>query len=712
MNGRGLGRGLGRNGTIRSALALLVAGLVPLAACARSPRPPDSPAVEAADTVGDIVVPDPFRWLEESGSERVAEWVAAQNAWTDAFVGGSARRMDILRRIVELVRVDVVTQPIARGDRYFFMRRAADNPHASIFVRNGSDGVDRRLIDPQAFSDSVPPDLALLSVTPEGGVITYSVQRRGSQESEIRFFDVERRVDMAGRLPPARYSGAEMDADRNGVWFIRADDDGPRLYHRFLAGPAAAGGDSLVFGAQLGPDAALGSAVSANGRWLGIVVFHGEAVPATDVYFADLEGDGRVRPLVEGIEATFLPTFAGDTILLQTDWNAPNGRVLRVSLDDPRRERWVEIVPERSDATVEGVTAVGGHVLVNSVSDAYSHLDAYGMDGTHLGEIELPYPGSIAAITGGWESHEAFFTWTTFHVPSTIQRYDARTRSVDAWFEPPVAIPAGITVRLDTALSADGTRVPVFLVHRDGVPMDGRNPAILTAFGGFGADMSPGFTVESVILAETGGVFAVAITRGGGEFGEVWHEAAMRERKPRAIDDFIAAAEWLIERDYTSARRLAAIGTTHGGMLVTAAMTRRPELFAAIGAQFPLLDMARFDEGVTGGDWIEEYGSPSEPAALRALLSYSPYHTVDTAAAVPPVLMVAAASSPVPPFHARKMIARLQTQHGPATPWLLREDTLPAGTIGPRFAPVENLADLLSFVLAVIARPPAPGPVS
>jgi prolyl oligopeptidase len=275
-----------------------------------------------------------------------------------------------------------------------------------------------------------------------------------------------------------------------------------------------------------------------------------------------------------------------------------------------------------------------------------------------------------------------------------------------------VSIPAGITVRLDTALSADGTPVPVFLVHRDGMATDGSNPAILTGFGGFAANMSPGFTVESVILAERGGVFAVAIARGGGEFGEDWHRAAIRENKPRAVDDFIAVAQWLLERDYTNTGQLAAIGTTHGGLLAMAAMTRRPELFGVVGAQFPLLDMARFDEGISGEQWIDEYGSPSEPSSLRALLAYSPYHTLDSAAAAPPVLVVAAASSPVPPFHARKMIARLQATADAPTPYLLREDTLPAGTVGPRFAPVENLADLLAFVLGVIARPPDRGPFS
>jgi prolyl oligopeptidase len=703
----------GRAGPVRPlaslASAVALTAFVPFASCDRRIGQPVTVTVEAADTVGDIVVNDPYRWLEDGGSEAVAKWVAEQNAWTDAVTGGLTERPMILRRIVELLRTEVATQPVVRGGRYFFMRRSVDERGFTIFMREDSSAVDRRLVDAHMFSDSLPPEISLLSVTADGGVVAYSVQRPGSQESEIRFFDVERRADLAVRLPRGRYTGAEMLADRSGVYYARIEEDGPRLRFRSLAAPAAT--DSIVFGEGLGPDRVIGSAVSATGRWLGIVVFHGEAGAATDVYIADLESGGTVRRVVEGIEASFLPTFAGDALVLQTDWNAPNGRVVRVPLADPRRERWVEIVPERADAVIEGLTAVGGRILVNTVRDAYSHIDAYDIDGTHLGAIELPFPGTVSSMTGGWVQTEAFFTYTTFHQPSTIERYDAVTGQVTRWFDPGVPIPSGLTVSRLEAVSADGTRVPVFVVHREGLAFDGRNPALITGFGGFGASMSPGFTVESVIAAERGGVFAVANVRGGGEFGEAWHEAAVREAKPLAIDDFIAAAELLIAERYTNASQLAAVGMTHGGMLVAAAMTRRLDLFGAVAAQFPPLDMARFTQGGPADRWIEEYGSPSDPAALSALLAYSPYHAVDPAQTYPPVLFVAGESSPIPPFHARKMTARLQatTLGGP---FLLREDTLRAVAPGSSITALENLADLLAFVLGSTARDTVWGPRS
>jgi prolyl oligopeptidase len=528
-------------------------------------EPPSTPAIVVADTIDGLIVEDPYRWLENDTAQAVRQWVAQQNARTDALLGAIPERQRVLRRIVELIQRDVAVQPIARGGRYFFMKRSPDQQRFAIYVRDDSTGVDRLLIDPYSFSRDRPPALSLLAVTRDGSTVTYSLRREGVDESEIRFFDVERRTDLPDRLPPGRYTGAEILNDRSGAYYARVEADGPRL--RFHRAGQPVEQDSVVFGTVLGADRMIGSAVSEDGRWLGIVAFHTDDA-TTDVYLSDLAVDGPVATVVEGVGARFLPVFAGDTLLLHTDWNAPNGRVLAVPLADPRRDRWTEIVPEHETAVIEGVAAVGGRVLVNTLEDVQSNLDVWSIDGSHIARIDLPNPGSFTAITGSWSAPEAFLAWETFHVPGTIERLDVATGTLEPWFVPAVPIPSGLVVRQHWIESHDGTRVPLFLVHRDDIELDGDHAAILTGFGGFGASLTPAFLPEAVITAERGGVFAVVNARGGGELGEPWHDAGRGAAKPHAIEDFLAAAQWLIAQRYTSTRRLATFGTTHGGIRV------------------------------------------------------------------------------------------------------------------------------------------------
>lgn len=692
------------------ALVFPIAGL--LGACeliGRGPPdgPPATPSILVADTTDGVIVEDPYRWLENDTARAVHEWVARQNAWTDARLGASPERQRVLRRIVELIQRDVAMQPVMRGNRYFFMKRPSDRERFAIYTSDDSTGVDRLLIDPYAFPGDTAPVVSLLAVTRDGRIVTYSLRPDGADESEIRFFDVERRADLADRLPRGRYTGAEMLDDRSGAYYARAEPEGPRLRFHRTGEPVER--DSVVFGSGLGPDRLIGSAVSENGRWLGIAVFH-TGDDATDVYVADLSSGGSARPLTDGLTARFLPAFAGDTLLLHTDWNAPNGRVLAVPLSDPRRERWTEIVPEHQSAVIEGVTAAGGRVLVNTLADVQSNLDVWSIDGRHVTTVELPQPASFSAIAGAWSAPSAFLTWETFHVPGTIERYAVAADTLEPWFVPPVPIPSGLVVRQHWIESRDGTRVPLFLVHRDGIRLDGRHSAVLTGFGAFGATLTPAFLPEAVITAERDGVFAVVNARGGGAFGEAWHEAGRGPLKPKAIEDFLAAAQWLIAERYTSLGRLAAVGTTHGGMLTMAAVARRPELFGVAGARYPLLDLTRFDISAESEGWAAEYGSPSDPADLSTLLSYSPYQRLETDANVPPTLLVTSATAPVPPFHARKTIARLQAAHDGGL-FLLREDTLTTAA-SPSAASVEQLAELLAFILRNTGSSPIVGPRS
>jgi prolyl oligopeptidase len=658
---------------------------------------PETRRTAVVDTLHGVPVSDDYRWLEDQQSPDTRAWIDAQNVHTQSVLGALPGRTALQQRLNELLRVDAVSEPIERGGRYFFMRRAADQQLFVIYMREGAAGVDRKLIDPHGMSPDQRTSVALMGVTADGGVVTYSVRQGGEDEMEVRFFDVATGQDLEYRLPRARYFGAEMTPDRKAVYYSRYDSAGPRIrYHAMGSDPAS---DETIFGEGLGPDKIAASALTEDGHWLGIVVFHGAAADRTEVWYRDLRRGGPIRPLVNDIDARFFPTIAGDDVILQTNWNAPNGRLLRVSLARPERSQWREIVPQ-SNAVIEGVNTVGGRLFVNLLDSVRSHLVIYDIDGRRLSEIALPTLGSVPSVSGRWTSPEAFFTFTSFYVPPTTFRYDVSTGERTEWFKPRVPIHAD-SLQVDQVwyASKDGTRVPMFLVHRTDIALNGENPALLTGYGGFAVSLTPGFTPEAVITAERGGVFALANLRGGGEFGEEWHRAGMLDRKQNVFDDFIAAAEWLVAQRYTNPGRLGIVGGSNGGLLVGAALTQRPDLFQAVICEYPLLDMLRYHRFLVAQFWVPEYGSADVEAQFRPLLAYSPYQNVKDGTDYPAVLFITGdGDTRVAPLHARKMTARLQAATSGARPILLLYDTKSGHSGGaPVGKQIEDLTDMLQF---------------
>jgi len=671
--------------------------------------PPATRADTVVDTLHGVAVPDPYRWLEDQAGSATRSWIAAQNDYALSVLERVPGQQEIARRAAELLRVEAVTLPIPRGPRRFFMRRSPDQQLFVIFMNEGDSGVDQKLIDPHDMSEDHRTTVELLDVTEDGGVVTYAVRQGGEDEIEIRFFDVATRTDLADRLPRARYFGASLLRDRSGVYFARQDSAGPRVWFHAANTPPAS--DRLIFGDGYGPDRIVSAAVTEDENWLGIIVFHGAAADRTEVYYKDLRSDGPVRALVHDLNARFLPSFAGDDVILQTNWNAPNGRLLRASLAQPDRARWQEILPER-DAVIEGVSAAGGRLFVTRLQDVHSELTVHDLDGKTVATLELPALGSVAGLSGQWQDDNVYFAFTSFHLPPAIYRYDAATGATSPWFTPRVPVdPAQFDVEQVFYPSKDGTRVPMFLVHRKGLQRNGQNPVLLTGYGGFNVSLTPYFTPEAVITAERGGIFALANLRGGGEYGDAWHQDGMLERKQNVFDDFIAAAQWLIDQNYTTAARLGITGGSNGGLLVGAAMTQRPELFAAVICQYPLLDMLRYHKFLVAQYWVPEYGSADDPRQFRSLLDYSPYHNVREHTPYPAVLFITGdADTRVAPLHARKMTARVQAASSSGKPVLLLYDTQ-AGHAGavPVNRQIEDLSRALQFFLwqtGVIGRAP------
>jgi prolyl oligopeptidase len=644
-----------------------------------------------------VAVADPYRWLEDQQSPETRAWIDAQNAYTTATLARYPGREETTRRATELLRVESITMPIARGDRRFFMRRSPDQQLFVIYLSEGENGVDQKLIDPHGMSEDQRTTAELLDVTADGRTLTYAVRQGGEDEIEIRFLDVESRTDLPERLPRARYFGVNLLQDRSGIYYTRQDSVGPRVYYHATNSPP--GNDRMLFGEGYGPEKIITTAVTEDERWLGVVVFHGAAADRTEVHYMDLRTSGPIRPLVKDVPARFFPSFAGDFVLLHTNWNAPNGRLLRVSLAQPAQADWKEIIPE-SDAVLEGVTAAAGRLFITTLKNVQSRLSIHDLEGKQISELDLPAVGSVAGVSGRWSSPEVFYSFVSFHLPLAIYRYDAGTGQTGAFFTPHVPVdPSQFDVKQVFLNSKDGARIPMFLVHRKGLQPNGQNPVLLTGYGGFNVSLTPYFTPEAVITAERGGVFAVVNLRGGGEYGEEWHRAGMLANKQNVFDDFTAAAEWLIAQNYTTPGRLGIVGASNGGLLVGAALTQRPDLFSAVICEYPLLDMIRYHKFLVAQYWVPEYGSADDSTQFQTLLAYSPYHNVKEGTPYPAILFITGDSDTrVAPLHARKMTARVQAASSSGRPVLLLYDTK-AGHAGgvPVSKQIEDLANALQF---------------
>jgi prolyl oligopeptidase len=691
--------------------------LVALIACAVLARAdslsvPPTRVDEVRETLHGVEIADPYRWLEDQKSPETRAWIDAENAYSHALLDKVPGREALKKRLEELLNVDAVGVPVERGGRYFFTKRGRGQDLFVICVRRGMTGPDEVLVDPHPLSPDKTTSVTLLDVSYDGRLVAYGIRQGGEDELLVKLRDVDTGKDLPDTMPRARYHALSLTRDKAGFFYARHDRTvGPRvLYHALGQDPAS---DKVLFGEGVGPEKIIAANLSEDGRYVFLTLFHGSAPKKTEVYFREAASTGPFVPIVNDVEAKFLPDVAGDKMYLQTNWQAPNGRILEVDLKQPARERWREVVPA-GEATIESFSLAGGRVFVNTLENVASRVRVYGTDGTRLGEIAFPSLGTVGAVAGRWESDEAFFSFKSFHVPETVYRYSVKTGTQTVWARQDVPMDSdAFEVHQEWYTSKDGTRVPMFLVHRKGLKRDGTNPALLGGYGGFNLSMTPSFSAKNALWIERGGVYALPSLRGGGEFGERWHEAGMLARKQNVFDDFVAAAEWLIANGYTSRSRLAITGGSNGGLLVGAAMTQRPDLFGAVICAYPLLDMLRYHKFLVASFWVPEYGSSEDEAQFEALRAYSPYHNVKAGTRYPSVLFVTGDSDTrVDPLHARKMTALVQARSA-GGPTLLLYDTKAGHSAGkPVSKDVEELTDQLSFLfwrLGVLDAAPAKG---
>ena len=663
------------------------------------PGPPAAHRDGVADVMHGIRIPDPYRWLEDQQSPQTRAWIDAENKYTDSILSKVPGKQALVKRLAALERVDVTHMPIERRGRYFYMKRLAAQDLFTIDVRDGLEGRERVLVDPEPLSANHTTTVQLRDASQDGTLVAYGIRRGGADELEIKFRNVDSGQDLPDILPSARFEGLAITPGKQGVYYSRQGAVGPRVYYHAMGSDPAT--DRMIFGQGYGPDKIITVDLSDNGHYLLLTVLYGSVGEKTELYLQNLPTGEPVRPIVTNIHAQFNAEIGGDTLFIRTDWKAPRGRILSAPLTHLEPAHWKEIIPQ-SDSVIRSMDLGGGKIMVNYTKDATSSLKVFDPNGHAANQISFPTLGTVSSVNGRWNSDNAFFEFSTFAMAPTIYHYDVKSAGRNAWAQMNVPLDSSdFELKQVWFRSKDGTRVPMFLLYRKGLKPDGKTPTLMTAYGGFNISLTPVFNPEAVAWVEEGGLFALPNLRGGGEFGEAWHKAGMFQNKQNVFDDFYAAAEWLIRNGYTNPSKLAITGTSNGGLLMGAAMTQRPDLYRAIVCRFPLLDMLRYQKFYVARFWVSEYGSADNAAQFKYLYAYSPYEHVRKGSNSPAVLFVTGDSDTrVAPLHARKMCALMQWANASGRPILMHYDTSAGHSDGlPIPKQIDETAREMQFLL-------------
>ena len=706
--------------------------LILVTAAAAENQYPPTERIDHIDTYatpsGPVEVADPYRWLEEDvrESDRVAAWVAQQQAFTDAYLADLAEREAFKQRLTELWNYERRSAPQRLGkpgespDRYLYSKNDGLQNQAVLYLTDDPSEDGEVLIDPNSWSEDGTIAYGGSSTSHDGRLLAYLRSEAGSDWKTIRLLDLETREELRDVLRWVKFTGMQWAADGSGFYYNRYPEPAEGEAFQALAlNPSVCfhkigteqTEDIVIYRDPDHPDRGAFASVTEDGRWLLLSILQGtDDQNLLYVRRADAAPEADPREgwtkLVEDFENEFSPIGClGDKLYLLTDYEAPRRRVVAFDLagEDSRsfRDRLIEVVPH-GESTLASVSLVGGRLFARYLEDVAAAVRFYSTRGERLGEVELPGVGSVGGFGGWQDSDETFYTYTSYDSPPTTYRYDISTGLSKRLFQAKVAADLSrIVVRREFYSSKDGTRVPIFLVHKKGVELTGKNPTLLYAYGGFSISITPGYSASRLAWVDRGGVFAVANLRGGGEYGEAWHKAGKLADKQNVFDDFIAAAEWLCNEKITSPEHLAIQGGSNGGLLVGAVMAQRPDLFGACLPAVGVMDMLRFHRFTAGQFWRDEYGSADDPEMFPVLRAYSPLHNLREGTRYPATLVTTADTDDrVVPMHSFKFAAalqRAQAEGGPPT--LIRIETRAGHGAGtPTSKRIEQAADLWAFL--------------
>ena len=668
------------------------------------PPPPPTAQKPVTETIHGVTITDPYRWLEDQQSPETRAWIDSQMKYTEQYLSQVKVRPEIEKELGRLERVEQYTIPRERSGMYFFTKRLADENQASIYVRHGLQGEDQRLVDATRLSADQNTSVQIDDISKNGKLLVYGVRAGGADEQTVHVLDVTAGKDLADTLPSARYFGVQLTPDEQGLVYAKMEKEGTLVYsHKLGSDPS---GDQLIFGKTFegetfGSMQLISAHVTENERYLIITVAHGVPPKRVDIYAKDLrKPDSPIVKVIHGIESRFTPVNYYDDLYVMTDYNAPNYRVVRVHINDPEPQHWATIVPEGKDV-ISGISIVDGKLFVTGLHDVVTQTRIFTTDGKEIGKLTYPTIGEATNVMGRENSENGFYSFESFIIPPTIYHYDTKTGNTDVFAKPQVPFNSSdYEVKQVFYKSKDGTKVPMFISSKKGARRDGKTPTLMFAYGGFLVDMTPSWNPEWAWWMEQGGFYAQPNLRGGGEYGEKWHQAGMFEHKQNVFDDFFAAADYLFHEHYTDARHLAIRGRSNGGLLVGVAMTQHPEMFGAIWCGYPLLDMVRFQNFLVGKWWTSEYGSAENAGQFPYLLKYSPYHNVKAGTKFPAIMFNTGDSDTrVAPLHARKMTALVQRDNASDRPVILRYQTVSGHSAGVSITQaIKDTTDELAFL--------------
>jgi len=678
-------------------------------------RYPVARKIEQTDDYFGTAVSDPFRWMEEVDSAELKTWIDAENELTQEYLAKVPLREKMQRRLMELINFERYTAPERRGTRYFYSHNSGLQNQNVLYWQEGLEGEPKVLLDPNMFSEDGTVAISSISITDDGMLAAYSIADAGSDWVKWHVRNVTTGKDLADVVEWSKFSGAAWRKDGSGFYYARYDEPAEdaseaealktanyfhKIYFHKLGTPQME--DALVFHRPDDGELNLGAVVTEDGRYLVIHQSKGTS-PNNELAVQDLHDTSkRMIRLIDTADATYAPiNNDGSLFWLLTTLDAPNGKVIAIDLNQPGREHWKTVIPESTNK-LSDISIIDNTFIANYLTDAQSQVELHNLDGSLIERLALPAIGTAYGFGGLRKDTETFYQFSNFTTPGTTYRLDMKTRKSTLFRQPKLLFdPALYETKQIFTESKDGTRVAMFISHKKGLALEGTSPTLLYAYGGFNISLVPEFSPSHVMWMEMGGVYAQASLRGGGEYGEAWHDAGTRVRKQNVFDDFISLAEWLITNQYTTPERLAISGGSNGGLLVAACELQRPDLFGAVVAQVGVMDMLRFDKFTIGWAWKEEYGSPSEDEAeFRAIYKYSPLHNIRQGVSYPATLITTGDHDDrVFPAHSFKYTAALQAAQAGPNPILIRVETRAGHGAGmPLSKRIEATVDQFAFM--------------
>lgn len=675
---------------------------------------PQTKKVDQKDTyAGSVVVADPYRWLETDvrESDDVRQWVEAENKVTFDYLAKLPYREAIKQRLTEAYNYEKYTVPFKRGGHYYFRKNNGLQNQSVLYVEKSLSDTPRVLIDPNTWSKDGTVALTEIEPSDDGRYLAYGVAEAGSDWVTWHVMEVGSGKVLDDELRWIKFNRPAWTKDGRGFFYSRYPkpegaalqslNKNEQVYYHRIGTPQS--NDVLAYERREQPDWSFENEVSEDGRYLVITISKSTAAQY-QILVKDLsEPYGMPVTLIGDFENEY--TFAGNDgplFYFQTDLNAPRRRLIAIDITRPDRANWREIIPQAADV-ITGIDYDGGKFITQYLKDAHSEVKVYSRDGQLVRTIDFPTVGSAAGFNGHPDDNETFYSFESFTVPPSIYRYDAATGEKKLVFQSKVNFDSSqYEVKQVFYNSKDGTRVPMFIASRKGIRLDGNNPTLLYGYGGFNIPERPRFQPSRLVWMQMGGVFATANLRGGGEYGEEWHRAGTKLKKQNVFDDFIAAAEYLINNKYTQPKKLAIVGGSNGGLLVGAALTQRPDLFGAALPMVGVMDMLRFQRFTAGRFWTGDYGSSDNADEFRALYAYSPYHNLKKGTVYPPTLITTADHDDrVVPGHSFKFAAAMQEDQAGPAPVLIRVETRAGHGAGkPITKQIEETADQYAFLLA------------